>query len=187
MNIGPMIRAMKHNRTRVVLIVLEIAMTLAIVTNCVNVILGERTKMNQKSGFDDDNIVALYTRPFAKEFKDPAFIGAAVDRDVRTMESVPGVRSAANTSFQLWEGGGSSSGVFVVGENKEPVTTQIYYGTRDLLQTLGVEMVDGRMFGDGDYGPPDGEGPVDKVIITKTMADALFPDGHAVGRIIQQG
>ncbi|MEA2491800.1 MAG: putative transport system permease protein, partial [Acidobacteriota bacterium] len=52
--IGPIIRAMRHNRMRFALIILEIAMTLAIVTNCVNMILVERGKMARVSGFDDE-------------------------------------------------------------------------------------------------------------------------------------
>jgi hypothetical protein len=113
MNIGPIVRAMRHNRTRVVLIVLEIGMTLAIVTNCINVILGEREKMTRPSGFDDEHIVRLLQRPFAQEFKDNTFVGTTIARDLRTIASVPGVRAVANTHFQLWEGGGSSSGVAV--------------------------------------------------------------------------
>src|SRR5436190_20578147 len=96
MNIGPIIRAMRHNRTRVVLIVLEIAMTLAIVTNCVNVILAERARMSQKSGFDDANIVWMNERPFAQEFKDETFLENILDQDVRTIASVHGVRAATS-------------------------------------------------------------------------------------------
>ena len=72
---GPIIRAMNHNRTRVVLLVLEIALTLAIVTNCVNVILAERAKMREPSGFDDDNIVWVHARPFAPENQRAFFSG----------------------------------------------------------------------------------------------------------------
>jgi len=186
-NIGPIIRAMNHNRTRVVLIVLEIAMTLAIVTNCVNVILGERAKMTQPSGFDDDNIVRLNIRPFAPEFKDEAFIDNIIDQDVRTIESVPGVRAAANTHFQLWEGGGSSTQVFAVGASGEPVVTQIYFTTKGIVPTLGSTLVEGRGFQDGDHGVGHVIDPLKNVIITKSVADLLFPDGHAVGKTIQQG
>ena len=38
---------MVHNRTRVILIIIEIAVTLAIVTNCVNMIVDERRKILQ--------------------------------------------------------------------------------------------------------------------------------------------
>src|SRR3954452_21235882 len=152
MNIGPIIRAMQHNRTRVVLIVLEIAMTMAIVTNCVNVIVYQRGKMNQKSGFDDDNIVRLNIRPYAAEFKNEEFLDNIIDQDVRTIQSVPGVKAAANTHFQLWEGGGSSTQIFVVGQNAQPMGTQIYYASRDIMKTLGATSFEGRAFQDGDHG-----------------------------------
>lgn len=185
-NIGPIVRAMNHNRTRVILIVLEIAMTLAIVTNCTNVILAERKLMSQKSGFDDDNILRLNIRPFAPEFKKDDFIGDIIDQDLRTIQSIPGVRAVANTNFQLWEGGGSSSQIFVVGENHEPVITQVYYATNDIVNALGTKIIEGATFQQADLGVNNHE-PLDKVIISKTMADLLFPNGHAVGHQIQQG
>jgi len=187
MHIGPIVRAMKHNRTRVVLIVLEIAMTLAIVTNCVNVILAERKKMLQPSGFDDDHIVRLNIRPYAQEFRDPAYIDNIIDQDVRTIEAVPGVVSAANTHFQLWEGGGSSTQVFAPGVAHEPVVTQVYYATKDITQTLGATIIEGRGFQAGDHGIGHVEDPLTNVIITKSVADLLFDGKPAVGRTIQQG
>src|SRR5687767_1191056 len=99
---GPIIRAMNHNRTRVVLLVLEIALTLAIVTNCVNVILAERAKMKTPSGFDDDNILWVRARPFTPEYQEDAFLNNMVDADIRRIQAIPGVRSVANTHFQLW-------------------------------------------------------------------------------------
>jgi putative ABC transport system permease protein len=186
MNIGPIIRAMSHNRTRVVLIVLEIAMTLAIVTNCVNVILAERARMSQKSGFDDGNIVWMNIRPFAPEFRDAAFLDNIIDADVRTISSIPGVRAVANTSFEPWESGGSSTGVIPVGDSREPIETQIYYGTKDLIQTLGGHMIEGRAFRDGDHGAGHVEDPLKVVILSKTAADVLFPGGHALGKSITE-
>jgi putative ABC transport system permease protein len=187
MNIGPILRAMKHNRTRVVLIVLEIALTLAIVTNCVNVILAERAQMAVPSGFDDDNILFMRSRPFSAEFQKEGYIENIVDADVRTIAAVPGVRSVANTSFQLWEGGGSSTGVIVTGDqDHEPQSTQIYYGTKDLVKTLGAQMVEGREFREGDHGIGGQPDPLKVTIISKALADRLFPDGHAVGKSIVQ-
>jgi putative ABC transport system permease protein len=184
-NVGPILRAMKHNRTRVVLIVLEIAMTLAIVTNCVNVILAERVQMAQPSGFDDDNIIFMRSRPFSPEFQKEGAIDNAIDADVRAIAAVPGVRAVGNTSFQLWEGGGSSTSVIVTGDQtREPLSTQIYYGTKDVIRSLGAEIIDGRDFRDGDHGVGNQPDPLKVVIITKTMADQLFPEGHAVGKSI---
>jgi putative ABC transport system permease protein len=186
MNIGPILRAMKHNRTRVVLIVLEIAMTLAIVTNCVNVILAERARMSRTSGFDDDNILWMNFRPFTPEFRQPSFLDTTIDADVRTISAVPGVKAVANTSFQLWEGGGSSTHVLGVGSKVEAVNTQIYYATKDIMQTLGSKIVAGRGFRDGDHGVGTAPDPADVIIISKSLADVLFPGQNAVGKSIQE-
>ena len=185
MNAGPIVRAMKHNRTRVALIVLEIAMTLAIVANCVNVILAERAKMSQTSGFDDDNIVRVLARPFTSQFREPEFLSRIIPTDMRAIRAVPGVAAVANSSFQLWEGGGSSTGVKPIGEEKEPAATQTYFGTLDVMKTLGVRFVEGRDFQESDYGRPGEPSRTRVAVITKDLADALFPDGGAVGKSIQ--
>lgn len=187
MHVGPIVRAMNHNRTRVVLIVVEIAITLAIVTNCVNVILAERAKMLQTSGFDDDNILLVRMRPFAPEYRESGFVDTTIDRDLRTIGSIPGVKAVANTHFQPWEGGGSGSGVFVPGTGNPPVVVQSYYTTKDIVPALGGTIIEGRGFNEGDHLVGPGTDPVDTVIISKSVADLLFPGENAVGRQISEG
>jgi putative ABC transport system permease protein len=184
MNIGPILRAMKHNRTRVFLLVLEIAMTLAIVTNCVNVIISEREKINMPSGFDDDNILWVRARPFAQEFREPATNDMMSDADIRSISSIPGVKAVANTHFQLWEGGGSSTVIKGVGLPGEPRGTQIYYATKDIFQTLGSRIIEGRGFREGDHGVGTQPDPANVAVISRTVAEAVFPDGKAVGKAI---
>lgn len=186
MNIGPILRAMKHNRTRVALIVLEIAMTLAIVTNCVNVIIAERAKIQRPSGFDDENILRMRVRPFDPSYRKEGALEVAIDADMRALRGIPGVRAVANTHFRLWEGGGSSTQVKPVGSTMAPQSTQIYFATKDIFPALGVKMLEGRGFRDGDHGVGAETDPVKVVVISRTMAEALFPDGKAVGKSITQ-
>lgn len=183
MNIGPIFRAMKQNRTRVLLIVFEIALTLAIVTNCVNVIIAERAKINRPSGFDDDNILFVRTRPFAPEFRETATLDVTSDADRRAIAAIPGVKAIANTNFMLWEGGGSSGGWKPV-DGGQRQTTQQYYSTTDIVQTLGLRMVDGRMFREGDHGIGTQPDPANVAIVSRTVAEAFFPGQSAVGKAI---
>jgi putative ABC transport system permease protein len=187
MNIGPILRAMKHNRTRVVLIVLEIAITFAIVTNCVNVILAERVKMAKSSGFDDDNIVRIHTRPFAPEFQEPSYLDTAIDADLRVLTAIPGVRAAANTHFQMWEGGGSSSSFIPAGSGKtDGPQIQNYYTTHDIANTLGLKIVAGRAFRQSDHGIGTQPDPLTVGLITRDAARALFGDQNPVGKAVQR-
>ena len=184
MNIGPILRAMKHNRTRVTLLVLEIALTLAIVTNCVNVILAERAKMNRPSGFDDDNILWARARPFNTQYQEDAFVNNMIDADIRRIQAIPGVKAVSNSHFRLWEGGGSSTSIKPVGTNQAPTSSQIYWSSKDITQTLGVKMVEGRTFNETDHNTgPENDTPK-TVIISKTVADAMFPNGGAIGKAV---
>jgi putative ABC transport system permease protein len=176
---------MKHNRTRVVLIILEIAITLAIVTNCVNVIMAERLKMSRQSGLDDAHTFWMRIRPFDAAYRKDGAIDNAVDRDVRLIAEIPGVQAVANTNLRWWEGGGSSSPYVGLGGNAEPQSSQQYYGTKDLIPAIGAKIIAGRAFREGDHGTGPMIDPATNVIISKALADTLFPDGNAVGRQIQ--
>lgn len=186
MNIGPILRAMKHSRTRVVLLVLEIALTLAIVTNCVNVIIAERAKMQMPSGFDDDNILWVRARPFDPAFQEAAFMEPMIDTDVRTIEKIPGVNAVANSTFRLWEGGGSSSSLRPLKGTGGGTGAQIYYGTKDMLDSLGIRVTEGRAFQDGDHGVGTEPDPVKVVVVSRTLADAMFPNGNAIGQSVTE-
>src|SRR5688500_2339750 len=126
MDLGPILRAMRRNKGRFGLIVLEIALTLAVVVNCVAVILDARREMARPSGFDDDNIVVLDSRPFGAAFREEGYLDASVQRDLQILRGTTGVRAATNTFFLPWQGGGSSTELRPVGPNGEMLRSQIY-------------------------------------------------------------
>src|SRR5687767_7768809 len=99
MELGPTFRALLRHRARLVLVVLEVALTLAIVANCVSLILDARSKMARKSGFDDENLLRVSSQPFDRDLDDEARLDAAVDADRRVLNAMPGVRAASNTGF----------------------------------------------------------------------------------------
>jgi putative ABC transport system permease protein len=185
MPIGPILRSMKHNRTRFVLIILEIAITLAIVTNCVNMILAERTKLQQKSGFDDDNLLFIGNRPFAPEFKDQSFVENVVNADLRAIKAMPGVKAASVTFFLPWQGGGSS-GNFKTEGYEGKFQAQFYAARGGIIDTLGVKIAQGRDFTEKDT-PVDPNETTKVTIISSALAKKLWGDANPIGRIITTG
>src|SRR5882672_12882413 len=99
MEFGPIIRALKRNKIRFLLIVVQIAITLAVVTNAITMIRTESENMNKKSGFDDDNIVWVRSKTFSPLFKDRAYRISTVKADLRALQGIPGVVAVANTNF----------------------------------------------------------------------------------------
>src|SRR5439155_9874694 len=102
MEFGPILRAMQRNKVRFGLIVLEVALTLAIVTNSVNMIRVAQKEMARPSGFDDENIVSVRSIAFDPAFKEEGYLDNEVQRDVAALKRVPGVAAVSNTRFLPW-------------------------------------------------------------------------------------
>ena len=146
MELGPIVRALRRNKTRFGLIALEIALTLAIVTNCVTMILEARTKMVKESGFDDANILSVRSTPFDPAFKEEGYRDNSLKADLAALRSTPGVLAATNSGFLPWQGGGSSTEMRVAGSKGEMMRTQIYNADEGTFDTLGVKVVEGTTF-----------------------------------------
>jgi putative ABC transport system permease protein len=185
MPFGPIFRALTRNRARFILIVAEVALTLAIVANCVSLIRESRASLAKESGFDDANLLLVRNRPFAEAFREDNYVNASLDADVRTLRALPGVRAASNTGFVPWIGGGSSTEVRL-GENR--YRTQIYAADLHVFDTLGVRVVQGRNFTpeelEAGSATTNQDGVVNPAVISEKLADLLYPKGGALGKVL---
>ena len=185
MAIGPILRAMKYNRTRFALIIIEIAITLAIVTNAVNMILAERAEMSRKSGFDDANLLSIRSQPFAPEFEEQTYVENVVKADLRALHALPGVKAAAATRILPWQGGGSS-GYWKTAGYPDKFQAQIYATTPEIFDVLGVEVSQGRPFAPTDT-PTDPNTSTTVTIISRALAKKAFGDANPIGKVITDG
>ncbi len=184
MELGPILRALFHNRTRFVLISLEVALTLAIVVNCVNLILDVRRVMNQPSGMDEENLLTLTIRPFGNGFSDDDYARSVREEDLRLVQSTAGVRAAAFIQQVPLSGGGSATGRRALGAEIDTLAAPYFLVSKDAVETFGVELVAGRDFTEQDFRDDDQRL---NVILSQPLADKLFPDGDALGKQISDG
>ncbi len=181
MEFGPILRAMRRNKLRFGLIVAEVALTLAIVANCVNMIMTARTDLARPSGFEDDSLISVYVFPFEKEFQDGDYRLTQTREDLTALRALPGVASASNTRLRPWQGGGSSDTMRPLGSDKEPLRTQVYCADQDITKTLGISLIAGRGFDEQEvYGDPNRASV--EVIVSKAYADLWYPEGDALGK-----
>ncbi len=182
MEFGPIIRALKRNKVRFLLIVVQIAITLAVVTNAITMIRDEGEKMLKRSGFDDDNIVWVRTKPFAPAFKELPYRISVVNSDLRAIQAIPGVVAVANTNFLPWQGGGSSGEVSAGGGDGSKFRTQMYYNTPGILDALGVHLVSGRPLRDTDIDDDPNSKAPNPAVISRDLEKLVFKGQSAVGR-----
>lgn len=182
MELGPIFRALMHNPTRFWLITVEVALTLAIVVNCVAIILDRRELLTRPSGLDEPNLVVVTTRPFTEDFSDNGFIDTVRDDDLRRLGALPGVRRAAAIDYLPLAGGGSITGLAAPDDEGDGHPAPYFVVGLGALDTLGVELVAGRDHIEADLRPGDGE--PENLIVTQALADRLYPDGDALGKSV---
>ena len=190
MEFGPVLRALVHNRARFLLITLEVALTLAIVANCVSLVMDLRGKFLRPSGFDEANLVVVSLEPFAPAYQDDEYLHAARARDLDKLRALPGVQDATAISAIPLSGGGSSTGRKAEGAKGDSVSAPYFEVSDHAVQTLGVKLVAGRDFQPAEFrnwSDEEGEVHDQPAILSQALADKLFPDGDAVGKRITSG
>ncbi len=184
MELGPIVRAMRANATRVTLLVLEIGVTLAIVLNCLTIIADQRARLSTPSGVDEEHIVGVRVRAYGESYASDAFVTQLIERDVTALRALPGVVDAC--SIQPWplQGGGSSSMVRAMGADETAaVRAPFYYGDDHVVSTLGLDLVAGREFTADEVIRALRLQPM-PVIVTKDLVDTLFPGTDGLGQVL---
>ena len=191
MEFGPIVRSLFHNKTRFWLVTLEIALTLALVINCAVYILDMGSRMTGDTGMDIENILVVHTEPVSPDFKDEEFVNQVRDEDLRLLSAQPGVLAAAAFQHIPLSGSGSSTSRRAEGSELNTIPAPYYLVTLDAVQTLGVQLEAGRDLLASDY-PPAGQDDIRdddgvqrfNVLVTRSFADKLFPDGDALGKAV---
>jgi len=190
MDFGPIFRALIYNRARFWLITLEVALTLAIVANCVNLTLDLRHKVLAPTGYDESNLVVLYAQPFAPAYQDENYLHQARARDLERLRALPGVKAATAISAVPLSGGGSATGRKAEGFKGDSMTAPYFEVSDGAMETLGIKLIAGRNFLPGEYrnwNDAEGEEHDRPVILSQPLADKLFPKGDALGKRITSG
>ena len=185
MEIGPIWRAMLRNKTGAILIALQIAVTMAIMVNAVSIMQERSRMMARPSGVDEHNIFSISSIGFAENFNERA----TIEEDLAALRAMPGVVNAIQSNSVPLSGGGWSMGLQTEpGEEIEGTGVAVYFVDEHGLDTFGLNLLAGENFSATDInwrGKGDTVWP-DRTIITRAMAEALYPDDpdSALGKTV---
>jgi len=173
--IGPIFRAMLRNKVGAILIALQIAVTMTIIVNSVYIIVERSKEMLRDSGIDNENSFYLTSVGFAENFNVPI----TVEEDMNTLRALPGIIDAIQINAVPNSGNGWSMGLKTQsGVEFDSVGTAVYMVDDHGINALDVDIIAGENFAPtdirlrvvGQVGWPN------KTILTKAMAENLFPD-----------
>lgn len=189
MDILPILATLKRHKTAAGLIVLQVALTCAIVCNALFLITQRIERISESNGMAESEIVMLNMSGLSRS-KDP---DATTRGDLEALRRLPGVKSVTVINQLPYANNFNSSSIRIkpepLGVGEKSINAANYFGSEGWLQTMGLNLVAGRDFSVDEYlNLSDAEkatSPViPSIIINRALAERLFPNMEAVGQSV---
>jgi len=183
-DLGPIFRTLLRNRLGALLIALQIALTLAVVTNAAFIISQRAADVARPSGLDEANTAIFVTNLF----------DTGVDQrqlyrdDLEALRTLPGVAAAVSIQSVPISGSGWGEDFYTSPEmtSDESISFGMFMVDEHGLDALDLQLLSGRNFRPEEMivrSLENMEFPR-VAIVSKALADTLFPDGNALGQTV---
>jgi putative ABC transport system permease protein len=186
MDIRPILSTLLRHKTAAVLIVLEVALSCAIICNALFLISNRLERMQRATGMADAEIVRILVAGIG----DDENADALVKQDVAALRSLPGVKAATSLNQIPFDNSSWNSSVSLQPQQPLPNLASTVYLGENLVGTLGLRIVEGRDFNpdeyveSGEFTATNSKVTIPAVILTRVVAEKLFPGESAVGKNI---
>ncbi len=185
MRIHPILAAITRNKFGAILIVAQMAVTLAFITNSFALIEQRVAWSARPTGLDEANVFVIRASTESHEDLEARRIG-----ELAALRNLSGVLDAYLTNDYPLQGPGSSGSVSLSPDQKTPsVRTSHYLGDEHAIHTLGVTLIAGRNFTPEEVTAHREDAlPTARIlIVSKALANTLFPKGNALGKAVYVG
>jgi putative ABC transport system permease protein len=188
MDIRPILSTLLRHKIAATLIVLEIALSCAIICNAVFLISSRLNRIGMPSGVAEQDLVSIRLTGIGTD-KNAI---AATREDLAVLRGVPGVVDAASTNEVPFGRSSWNSSIMLTPDQKEQtVNATMYMGSESLRNTLDTHLVAGRDFKSDEYvdfDPAKGNSIAPSmVIITRALAQRLYPGKSGLGEVLYFG
>lgn len=188
MNILPILSTLRRHKITALLVILEIALSCAIICNAVFLISQRLERTRMISGVAEHQLVQIEVANIGKQ----ADAKARTEEDIALLRQIPGVKSVALANQVPFANSSWNSGIKLDPQQKQSTLNATNYFGENLLQTLGTRLVAGRDFTPGEYisfsdAQRDPNLFPQVVIITRALGQRLWPGENPLGKSIYIG
>ena len=177
---SPIISAIRRSKAGALMLLFQIAITTAIVSNAAFIIQERITYLDQDTGYPEQEIFSFHFRSFAPDIN----LNQRYELDEQLLRNIPGVINATYVSAAPLSGSGSNSGFSSVplGQTGIELHATYIFSDENILETLGVSVAQGRAFTAEDVLVTEDLSKLPNIaIVSKTFMETLFPDGDGLG------
>ncbi|HET8818176.1 MAG TPA: FtsX-like permease family protein [Xanthomonadaceae bacterium] len=188
MELRPILSALRRHKTAAAVIVLEIALSCAIVCNALFLIGSRLERMDRPSGIAEDTLVRLQVVGAGQGDNDAALTAT----DLAAFRALPGVVAAeAVNQAPFWNSSWNSSVNLEEDQSFPTLNATTYLAGPQMLETFDLQLVAGRDFNADEFvewdafSAPNSDVGLPAAVITTSMVQAMWPDAapaEVVGR-----
>ncbi|MCD9006281.1 ABC transporter permease [Luteimonas sp. XNQY3] len=181
-HVGPILAALKKHKAGAILIALQIALTLAISTNALCIIQDRVARVDRPTGMVESNLLTIRGDRIGRSAQE---LRPLIDADLHALRQLPGVEAATEmSSFPLGEDSWPEGIRLDPAARDRIARSELYFVDEQALPVVGARLVAGRMFTADDIRAMDEETMAwpAQAILTKALADKVYPDGSALGK-----
>ncbi len=186
-NVPPLFSALRRNPSGALLVLAQIAITLAVLCNAASIVAHAVARMDLPSGFDTRDTFVIDIEAQSNRLD----ISTAEREDLAYLRGMPDVIATTVTNGRPLTHDGTFNGVGrAPGTAGASVLSSMLPVDEQGLSALDVSLAAGRNFradevvADSATGTPQQSG---EIIVSQSLARALFPDGHALGGTVYDG
>ncbi|MGB9180687.1 MAG: ABC transporter permease [Pyrinomonadaceae bacterium] len=173
----------RHNRTRSLLVVAEVALSLVLLVGA-GLLIRTFIRLQQTDpGFNPQNVLTLRIAPSGANYQEERQQAAFYKQVMERIGALPGVQSVGAIDGLPLAGSGANFGFAI--EGVTPLTTDkwpnanYHIASSDYFRTLSIPLLKGRTFTERDSREAPGG-----VIINQTLARRFFPNADPIGKRI---
>ena len=169
-----------RDRLRSSLVMAEVSLSVVLVVSGGHLLSCYTRLIATDPGFQPDGLLASVVLPAPERYENPEARAVFYKRILDAVRALPGVESAG-TVDALPFSGENNGGIVSSGEAAaaQPVESEIDVTGGDYLQTMGLQLLEGRWFHDEEMSTSS-----DSAIVSAFVARRLWPGTSALGRPI---
>ena len=169
------------NRTRSVLVISEVALSLVLLIGAGLMIRTLSHLRNVDSGMDLHNVLTMQFALSRVKYVQPVQQSAFYDQVLQRVRTLPGVKAASAIDSLPLGDGGSTQPIAVEGRPKVPMSEQPEVAVRaidaEFMHTMRIPLLQGRAFNNADAADRPGV-----ILISQAMAKRIWPGENPIGK-----
>jgi putative ABC transport system permease protein len=199
MNIKALLKALRLRKFSTGLLLLQLSLTIGLMVNTVILTNSAIEKLNNPLGFDVEQLVLVDLLPTSGAYRDTDYYQSITKQDIAKITAMDGVISAAYYNQLPVQNGGWNGNLQAEDwpEDKalprELKNVPQFFSSKIGLENLGVKIIAGRSLTDADdittdFYTPGKRGEIEQnIILTESLAKAVFPNKSALGELTNNG